>query len=148
MTGLIRIRRATAEDAPAVGGLLTEMGYPSAPEEVRQRLETTLPHPDYSSWVAEADGRVVGFAGAWIGHFFEKNGSYGRLLALVVDSDVRRRGVGGALVREAERWVFGRGGAALVVNSGNHRAEAHRFYQKQGFSATGVRFIKTLSAPA
>lgn len=147
MTGAIRIRQATSGDAPAIGRLLGEMGYPSTAQEVRRRLELTLPHPDYSSWVAGADGRVVGFAGAWVGHFFEMNGSYGRLLALIVDSDFRGQGVGGALVREAERWVFGRGGAVLVVNSGNHRPEAHRFYQKQGYSATGVRFIKTLSTP-
>lgn len=148
MTGSIRLRRATSEDAAAIARLLGQMSYPSTAREVRRRLETTLPHPDYSSWVAEVDGRVVGFAGAWVGHYFEKNGSYGRLLALVVDSGARGRGVGGALVREAERGVFGRGGAVLVVNSGNHRAEAHCFYQQQGYSATGVRFIKTLSAPA
>ena len=104
-----------------------------------------LPRPDYMTYVAELEGEVVGMIGAGIGRYYEKNGSYGRLLALVVEEARRGQRVGASLVAEAERWVREQGATTLSANSGSQRSDAHRFYRRLGYSDTGVRFVKSLS---
>ena len=70
---------------------------------MRDRLAAILAQPDYQTLVAEVDGRIAGMAGICVGYFYEQNGRYGRILALVVDAGCRGRGVGSALVLAAER---------------------------------------------
>jgi GNAT superfamily N-acetyltransferase len=137
-------RVSSAADANRIAELLTVLGYPSTPTEVVGRLERIAGAPDFASWVAEAGGRVLGFIGACTAPAFEKNGTYGRILALVVDPDARGLGVGRDLTLVAERWMEGRGAAEVFVHSGNHRTEAHAFYRRLGYEATGVRFRKRL----
>ncbi len=138
------IRDALLADAPALVPLMDHLGYPSTIGDLRDRLATILAHTDYAPWVAEVDGQVVGMAGGCIGHFFEKNGCYARLVALVVHAQAQGRGVGSALVREVERWARGRGATIMLVNSGDSRAEAHQFYRRIGYERTGVRFTKEI----
>jgi GNAT superfamily N-acetyltransferase len=144
MTEPVHIRRATPEDGAAVAPLLDQLGYPSTADEVRARLTIVLARPEYAAWVADLEGRAVGFAGAGVAYYFEREGAYGRLLALVVDAGARGAGAGAALLRAAEAWIAGRGGQAVIVNSGHQREAAHRFYERHGYAATGLRFVKTL----
>ena len=94
--------------------------------------------------VAEVGGAVVGVAGVWLSRYYERNGLYGRLVLLAVDDNWRRQGIGRTLVTEAEAWAVARGANSMVVNSGQHRHEAHRFYERTGYAATGLRFVKRL----
>jgi len=142
----LRIRRATIGDAPAIVPLLEQLGYPSSLSEVRERLEVILERTDYATWVAQHGERVVGLAGARLGYAYEVSGIYGQLIALVVEKAYRGRGIGAALVREAEEWVKQRGGRTMALNSGTHRAEAHKFYERLGYVATGLRFVKKLQS--
>lgn len=140
-----RIRDATAADAQGLATLMTALGYPTTEQQMAHRLAGILPQPEYATFVAESDGTTVGAAGAMIGRFYEKDGIYARLTVLVVDSANRSHGVGAALVRAVERWATAQGATEVVVNSSNHRADAHRFYERAGYDATGVRFVKRLS---
>jgi GNAT superfamily N-acetyltransferase len=72
-----------------------------------------------------------------------------RIMALVVDSRYQGRGIGKALVEEAEHWAKRQGAVAVALNSGNReqRQGAHRFYLKQGYVKKSVGFFKSL-APA
>ena len=117
------IRQATADDASAIGGLFArardEMTYlPRIPEDVRPLLgERFLARAEL--WVAEEDGRIVGFAGV--------DGS--ELTHLYTDPPAQNRGVGSALLEHVKSlrpehvvlWVFQR-------NEG-----ARRFYERHGF---------------
>lgn len=140
----IQIRLAALDDGPALVPLLEQLGYPSTPFEVQERLMVILRHPDYSTWIAEQGERIVGLAGARIGYTYERNGCYGQLMVLVVDAGFRRSGVGTALVRAVEEWTRKQGGIAVLVNSSKYRREAHRFYEQLGYTATGLRFVKEL----
>jgi GNAT superfamily N-acetyltransferase len=97
------------------------------------------------TFVAEYRKEVVGVIGIGVNHYYEKNGVYGRLLALVVDEKWRRHGIGASLVIEGERWLKEGGVSSIIVNSGNHRSNAHRFYGGLGYKETGVRFVKSLA---
>ena len=48
------------------------------------------------------------------------------------------------LVLVIEREARSRGGQRVLVHSANHRADAHAFYERLGFEATGLRFVKAL----
>ena len=141
----VRIRSAIHKDSPAIARLITQLGYPTSADEMGERLAGILPDPDYLTYVAELQGEVVGIIGVGIGRYYEKNGSYGRLLALAVDERQRGHGIGASLVTEVERRLKELGASSVIVNSGSQRSDAHRFYRRLGYSETGLRFVKELS---
>jgi GNAT superfamily N-acetyltransferase len=138
------IRAATAADASPMAVLLTQLGYPSSAAEVRERLAHILADDQYATFVAEIDRAVVGLVGIRLGTYYEKNGLYAHLVVLVVDERHRGSGVGQALVGAAERWATERKARAVLVHSGTQRRDAHRFYERRGYAATGVRLVKEL----
>ena len=139
------MRTADLGDAKGIAALVTQLGYDTTAEEMAERLAGLLPDPTYTTFVAHRS-ELLGLAGATISRYFEKNGFYARLGVLVVADSSYGQGVGSALVQAVERWAVSQGAQDLVVNSGNHRHEAHSFYERRGFSATGVRFVKQLPA--
>jgi GNAT superfamily N-acetyltransferase len=142
------IRPAQLNDARAVADLMGQLGYPTGASDMTLRLEALLARPDHYTTVAVEDGRVVGLAGSCWGVFFEKNGRYGRVLVMVVDEHHRGRGIGTALLRDAERWLASQEAYWVVLTSGNQRAAAHEFYERHGYTATGKRFVKDLTGDA
>lgn len=140
------IREATQDDAPQIATLVTALGYPTNAADMRARLEGLLADPVYTTLVAEHGGEIAGVAGACIARFYEKNGIYARLVALVVSEDSHGRGVGASLVRAVERWANGKGAIEIFLNSGVQREGARSFYEKLGYRVTGVRFSKELLA--
>ncbi len=140
----ISIRPATKDDSTAITRLVTQLGYPAAPEEIARRLAPILGHPDYAMWVAEVSGCVVGVIGVFIHLALEYDGYYGRLLGLVVDETCRGQGIGKQLLDQTEHWLRERGVDKLTLTSGQQRAEAHKFYRRLGYAETGFRFGKSL----
>ncbi len=140
------IREATLDDAAPIANLVTALGYPSNAGDMRERLAGLLADPVYVTLVAENGGEIAGVAGACMARFYEKNGVYARLVALVVSEESHGRGVGASLVRAVERWANGKGAVEIFLNSGVQREGARRFYEKLGYRVTGVRFSKELAA--
>jgi len=133
-------------DAERVSQLITELGYPTTFEAMRDRLSRILTDPNYATFVADRDGDVVGVAGATLSWYYEKDGMYSRLAVLAVSSTARGLGIGGQLVQATEAWAIAKGVREVFVNSGLHRGDAHRFYERCGYSQTGFRFVKQLNA--
>ncbi|UCC68795.1 MAG: GNAT family N-acetyltransferase [Armatimonadota bacterium] len=145
-SGLL-IRPAEARDVPALAELMGELGYPITVEDMRDRLDFAASSGDDELFVAESDGRAVGLIGIQVSDFVHRVARYGRITALVVAAGYRRRGVAAALLKHTEAFLAARGIADVRVDAGSHRKEeAHRFYQAQGYAATGVRFTKKLKA--
>ena len=138
------VRPATPEDIPAIAALMTQLGYPSTPEAMRGRMEHIAALPDYATFVAEAEGSVIGLAGAMVGAAYHQNAPFARLLALVVDEAHRGQGAGAALVRGVEEWARARGAVSIHLTTSRQRADAHRFYGRLGYDDTGKRFVKRL----
>lgn len=139
------IRQATLDDAAQIAGLVTALGYPTNARDMRVRLEGLLADPVYVTFVAEMGGEILGVAGACLARFYEKNGHYARLVALVVSEASHGKGVGASLVRAVERWAKGKEAIEIFLNSGVQREGARSFYEKLGYRETGVRFSKELS---
>ena len=137
-------RLAAHADAAAIAPLVTQLGYPSASNEVEARLARLKDHPDIRAYVAEEDGRLVGIVGLMVFPAFHRDGLHGYVTALVVDEKLRGAGVGGALLEVAETWFAERGVKRVSLTTALHREDAHVFYEKHGYTYTGKRFTKIL----
>lgn len=142
--GPAKIRLAQENDAEAIADLTGQLGYPTPPERMKFRLAEILAHPDRVTFVAERDGRVVGYAGAWCGQNYEADAPQSRVMGLVVEAAERRRGTGAALMRSIEDWSRARGVGVIVLNTGDGRAGAHAFYERLGYRSTARRYLKRL----
>jgi GNAT superfamily N-acetyltransferase len=130
-------------DASQVSVLLAELGYPSTALQVTERFQR-LAREGASIFVSEIDGRVAGLAVMDVGSLVEDDDLYCGLIALVVGSQWRRRGAGRMLVQAVETEAARRRCGSIVLNSGDHRRDAHAFYKRLGYASTGRRFIKRL----
>jgi GNAT superfamily N-acetyltransferase len=137
------LRSAVLDDAADIAELISELGYPTSPDAMRARFAKILPDPDYETLVAQGD-RVVGVGGATLDRYYERDGTYSRLVVLAVSSSARGLGIGTGLLEKLESWATRNGAAEMFVNSGLQRAEAHAFYEHQGFTRSGFRFVKSL----
>ena len=138
------IRPATVADAPALAPLMAELGYPTTAEEMAARLEVLRGRADFATFVAEADGAVAGMVGVTVSPSLYRSDLLGAIVALVVSSEFRGRGIAARLVERGEQWLRDAGTRRATVNPSIHRAEAHRLYERLGYAATGVRFSKAL----
>ena len=146
------IRLAVEADAAAISFLLDELGHPLDPARVVRKLEAVRGSPLDRTWVAEfPEPRADALAGLLAFHaipMLHTPGQMGRITALVVHPEVRGTGVGRRLVAIAEAFARGCGCERLELTSAAHRREAHRFYEKLGYSPHPVRFTKELAATA
>ena len=140
----MRLRDATAEDAPALARLLGYLGYPNEAAELPARLVGIQGQGD-SVLVAERnDGELIGLVGLHLVRVLHYKRPLGYITSLVTDPSVRRQGVGKLLLKGAEEWARAKGCYRLSLTSAEHRADAHAFYPASGFPQTGRRFAKDL----
>jgi GNAT superfamily N-acetyltransferase len=141
-TTSVSIRDAIVEDYTTIASLLDELGYPSLPDGVRQRLARLLPRDDSRVFVAERGATVLGVLAVHRLPVLTSLNDVAIIVALVVAEEAQRTGVGRRLVERAEEearlWRCGR----IMVTSAERRAEAHAFYEHLGYQCTGRRFAK------
>ena len=142
----ITVRPATESDIPALTILMNELGYLTSTEEMKARYDNILRQTDYKTVVAVREGEVLGMAGFLKIHYWECNGHFIRVQALVVRSTTRRLGVGRLLLQSVEEWGVETGAVLISLNCGNKesRKDAHRFYPKVGFEHTSSGYTKWL----
>jgi len=144
MSDDLSLRPASAADADALAPLMTELGYPTEPAAMRARLERIDAHPDYHTMIAERGGVPVGMVGMLMGIGWNDDPPWARVMSLVVAEGERGRGTGAALMRAAEGWARENGAASLHLTTARYREGAHRFYERIGYEATGLRYIRRL----
>ena len=136
------VRLAVDSDAPGIAALLGELGYPATESETRGRMSALATRPDAAVFVAHWDNAVAGVLSFHIIPLFHAEGNLGRITSLVVTKSARTHGVGKALVQAAEDFGTAHGCVRIEVTTGEHRPEAHRFYEKLGFGPVDRRFVK------
>ena len=143
-----QIRPAHATDAAAVNELLHQLGYPQdGTGTTATRIKSWGDDPSSAAYVADADGDLLGLVAVHVCPFFERAGSWGRIVALIVSDQARRQGVGGQLVAAAESFAAGRGCVRMEVTSADRRPDAHAFYLRRGYpdqAGRSSRFLRDL----
>ncbi len=128
-----------------IATLLDQLGHPAGdPADIPRRVAAIDREPNAEMWVAELEGRVVGFATALMIAAIHMDGPVAQLTSLVVDERARGQGIGARLVAEAEAWARARGAVRISLTSALHRDVAHAFYEHIGYAKTGVRLARDL----
>lgn len=149
----LNFRLATREDLPAIVQMLAEDDLGAQ----RERFETPLPESYYDAFeaidadpnhelvVAEIDGEVIGT----LHLMYLPSISYqGRMRAQVesvrVTSRLRGQGVGAEMMEWALERARGRGCHLMQLTSHKSREDAHRFYERLGFTKSHIGMKITL----
>jgi len=144
----IEIRPARPEDASALvelgasigrepqAWLLNTDGWRSVSEE-RRYLRALRRHPDAAVFVADDEGSVVGrLSVARDPHSASRHVAD---LGLMVAVSHRRRGIGRALLEQAEAWARAAGVLKLELHVFPWNEPAIRLYEEFGFEREGLR---------
>ncbi|MBS4206315.1 GNAT family N-acetyltransferase [Lederbergia citrea] len=142
----MEIREATINDVEELTSLVEQLGYPATVESMKTRFKNIESNPDYHTLLASYDGKIVGMIGLVKVFYYEIDGSYVRIVAFVVDSNYRSKGIGKNLLEEAESWARKTGATGIGLNSGNRpeRTNAHNFYKNMGYIEKSIGFAKSL----
>jgi GNAT superfamily N-acetyltransferase len=142
MTSPVQIRPARLDDAAALIPLLEELGYPLSGRLVAENIRRLSSGPADRVWVAERAGEILGVASVHLTPLFHKSGTTGRITTLVVSSRAQGQGIGRSLVSAAETYCWQAGCTGIELTSGDHRNDAHRFYEHLGYHVRSRRFYK------
>ena len=121
------------------------LGYDFPLEDTKRRLAEVLAKPGNKIFVAEVNGRAVGYI-----HLADYDcicaEPMQNLLGFAVLPEYQKRGVGSALLSHAESWAKAQGFAGIRLNSGSGREEAHAFYIRKGYTLRKLQkhFVKYL----
>jgi ribosomal protein S18 acetylase RimI-like enzyme len=138
---VLTIRPAAETDAETIAALFTDEGYPAGPSDIVERLSRFA--SDHSRvLVAEHEESLLGFIALHAMPRFEHDDRILRVLALVVDAGARERGVGRALMAEAERIGTELGAAFIEITAGHHRPEARRLYESLGYDGSVAAYLR------
>jgi GNAT superfamily N-acetyltransferase len=145
----VTVRSAEPRDFDAVVRLLEALGRPEVTDQTRDPCralyESQLEDPSADHLVAEdEEGAIVGFCSL---HYLERLNyvtPHAWVPDLIVDEVTRSRGIGHALLAEAERRARERGCWVLTLESAHWRTDAHRFYEAFGMKDNSKAFVKAL----
>ena len=139
----IEIRRATADDVPAVVGLLADDDIGAARESVddltpyRKAFEVIDGDPSEFLAVAERHGEVVGTLQLSLLPGLSRRGALrAQIEGVRVARTARGLGLGPVLMGWAIEEARRRGCVLVQLTSDKARPDAHRFYDRLGFVAT------------
>ncbi|WP_083917885.1 GNAT family N-acetyltransferase [Nocardiopsis xinjiangensis] len=145
MSPQLSVRTGNPTDADQLVPLFAALSHPATATQVRNRLERLAGDPTYELWVIEATtGGLIGFAAGHLLFPVEEDAPAAQLIALVSAEEARGQGVGTALCTMFEQWAIAKGAVRAQLNSGAKRTEAHAFYTRRDYTASGTRFTKSL----
>jgi len=136
MENQINVRNYTVDDYEPVRQLLVDGGLYYEPFDSPERLPEKISKDPKSIIVATEAKRVVGTVR------FLEDGSMAFIFRLAVNPADRNKGIGKALMEEAEKELFGRGYREIniLVEEGN--AELQEYYGRQGYErGNGYRWM-------
>jgi ribosomal protein S18 acetylase RimI-like enzyme len=136
------VRDARPGDAEAIAALASELGFPNRAKDVKKRL-AKLARAGEPVLVADEDG-VIGCLAWTVWTAIHRPKPVGRITMLIVSEKARGRGVGSALLAEAEARFRKAGCGLAEVTSNIELGGAHDFYRRNAYERTSWRFGKKL----
>jgi GNAT superfamily N-acetyltransferase len=109
-------------------------------DEARPRLAEAIASPRSTVLVAEDAGALIAFLTAYLELNSVRFGQRCWVEDFAVDPKRRSHGVGAALLDAAKNWARRGGATHLELDSGLARADAHRFYEREGGARQSYSF--------
>lgn len=138
----IRPIRDDDDDFAASTGLLAELGRPTPTDEKLPALRRTyaqhVRRADTGSLLALLEGHPAGFISLEFRQPFFIRAPQAWIPDLIVTEAARGRDIGAALLDAAFSEAVRRGAYAAALESGHHRAIAHRLYTAAGMADVGI----------
>ncbi len=159
--GIMKIRRATANDAPILARVhvdswqvayrgivpdshLERFTYQRRENAFRKALEANLEE----TYLTEEDDQPVGILTIGPSRDADLNTEQtGELWGIYITPVYWQRGIGTALVHEAERILRSRGYADVVLWVLEANMNARQFYEKMGYCLDGIHRMVELGTP-
>jgi len=138
----VTMRTAVAADLPAILRLLADDPLGKAretavDESYQAAFAAIAADPNHEMVVAELDGRVVGcFQLSFIPGLSRRGAWRAQIESVRIDSALRGRGAGQAMMDWAIAKARARGCALVQLTTDKRRPDAHRFYARLGFVAS------------
>jgi GNAT superfamily N-acetyltransferase len=144
----VRVRSAEAEEAerlvPLYEWLFAPPGSrPAAWDERRAEVALRSAIESHDAVVLVADGEngaLLGICTAYLDLHSVRFGYRAWVEDLAVAPESRSRGIGKALLAAARDWARERGATHLELDSADARADAHRFYEREGAAYRSICF--------
>jgi len=143
----IQIRLATQTDLPAIVRMLAEDDLGAQ----RERFEMPLPQAYYDAFeaiekdqnqeliVAEVDGEVIGILQLmFLPSVSYQGGTRAQVESVRVTQQLRGRGIGVEIMKWAMERARQRGCHLMQLTSHKSREDAHRFYERLGFTKSHI----------
>lgn len=152
----MHIRPATIDDKPAILALvprLHEFGPPpwrdlvTMTEIDKVKISGSVANSDDGGaiLVAEVEGQLAGFVRLFPATDYYSDRPHGHVSDLIVNPAFEGRGVGRALLSEAEVWAKDRGYTWLTISVFEENERAARIYEKAGYGRDMLRLVKPLT---
>jgi GNAT superfamily N-acetyltransferase len=109
-------------------------------DRARRAIAQAIEDQESAVLVAEHRGELLGLCTAYLDMNSVRFGVRCWVEDLAVSPQHRSQGVGKALLDRAKDWARERGASHLELDSGDARAEAHRFYERESPSWTSRCF--------
>ncbi|MDH6569171.1 GNAT superfamily N-acetyltransferase [Streptomyces sp. SAI-117] len=145
--GDLEIRHATADDIPAIVGMLADdpLGAQrESPDDLAPylaALERLSSDPNQHLVVATREDRVVGTLQLTVVPGLSRRGATRSIIEGVrIHADERGSGLGSRLIEWAIEESRRQNCQLVQLTSDNTRTDAHRFYERLGFTASHVGF--------
>lgn len=139
------LRRATIEDSDAVYALICELKQHAFDHhEFNVGFAANLSDPNLRYQLALLEGDVVGMIGLHLQFHLHHVNWIGEIQELVVMPQARGLGVGSQLLAWAETQAREAGAEMTELSTNVTRVDAHRFYQREGYTQSHFRFTKPL----
>lgn len=143
----MQIRTAARGDVPALVALLADDTLGAAretPDELWRyyaAFDAIAGDASHELVLGEVDGRVVATLQlTFVRQLSHRGSKVAQIEAVRVASALRGRGLGGELVRAAIDRARAAGCARVQLTSNKDRGDAHRFYERLGFSRSHEGF--------
>lgn len=135
---------ATVNDATAILSLVHQLEHFISKETLLYNLKKSIAQPEYSIFVAKEVETVIAFAELHFTQFIHEAQPRARLTSFCVDEKYRNKNIGSDFLNFLEIICKQQPISRLELTSNIKRNDAHRFYEKNGYTFTSKRFYKNL----
>jgi len=135
------IRSIEPRDAEQVSVLTEQLGYQRSADNIRTWIEDLpMRAADRAGFVACIAEEIVGWIEVSVQHHLQ-SAAHALIGGLVVKDGYRNRQIGLRLCQYVEAWTWERGLTILRVTSRSTRLDAHRFYDRNGYTLTKLSHV-------